>query len=99
MFDRGESHTIDFAETFEYRIPVLDAIIPRRWQLESNGKRIKLDLPLPLYSQHERLIIEFARNPYNLSEHIFYGLNRTTAERLAEAIYRLFGPGGAIYGE
>ncbi len=92
------SYTIDFADTFEYRKPVLDDIIPGRWQLTPDGKRIKLDIPLPLLSHYERLIIEFARNPYNLSQNVFYGLNRSTALALATAIYRLFGPEGAIYG-
>lgn len=86
MSNREESYAIDFEETFEYRRPVLDDIIPGRWQLTPDGKEVKLDIPLPLFSHYERLIIEFARNPYNLSEHIFYGLKRSTAELLAEAI-------------
>jgi hypothetical protein len=74
-------------------------MIPGRWQLAPDGNRIELDLPLKLFSPHERNIIEFARNPYNLSDNIFYGLNKSTAELLADAIYRLFGPEGAIYGK
>jgi hypothetical protein len=94
-----DSYTIDFPQTFEYRRAVLGAIIPGRWQLTSDGKRIMFDIPLGLFSCHERHIIEFARNPYNLSEHIFYGLDKPTSILLAEAIYELFGPEGVMYGK
>ncbi len=73
-------------------------MMPGRWQLTSDGKAIKLDIPLALFSKHEWHIIEFAQNPYRLAENIFSGLDKSTAELLAEAIYRLFGPKGAIYG-
>ncbi len=92
-----EEYGIDFEETFAYRRPVLDDMLPGRWQLTPDGKRIKLDIPLPLFSQYERLIIEFARNPHSLAPNIFYGLNRSTAVLLAIAIYQLFGPEGAMY--
>ncbi len=95
---KNDEYTIDFEETFEYRRSVLDDILPGRWQLTPDGRRIKFDIPLPLFSSHERDIIDFARNPYSLSQRMFYGLRRSTAELLAEAIYKLFGPKGAIYG-
>lgn len=56
-----------------------------------------LDIPLPLFSHYDRLIIEFARNPHALAPNICYGLNRSTAVLLATAIYKLFGLEGAIY--
>lgn len=93
MSSREKSYAVDFKETFEYRRPVLDDMLYGRWQLTPGGKGIELDIPLPLFSHHERHIIEFARNPYNLSQNIFFGLDRSTAELLAEAIYKLFGPG------
>ncbi len=99
MFNLEKSYAIDFVDTFEYRRPVLDDLIPGRWQLTPDGKRIQLDIPLPLFSHYERLIIEFARNPHALAPNIFFGLNRSTALLLATAIYKLFGPEGAIYGK
>jgi hypothetical protein len=99
MSNREQSYAIDFESTFKYRSPVLDGLIPRRWKLTSDGKAIKLDIPLALFSNHERHIIEFAQNPYRIAENIFSGLDKSTAELLAEAIYRLFGPEGVIYGK
>ena len=99
MTDWEKAYVIRYPETFEYRRAVLDAIIPGRWQLSPDGKRIKFDSNIDMYSYHERHIIFFARDPYDLAECVFSGLDRSTAVLLAEAIYRLFGPEGAIYGK
>jgi hypothetical protein len=46
MFDRGETCTVDFAETFEYRKPVLDDIIPGRWQLTTVAIALWVSSPI-----------------------------------------------------
>jgi hypothetical protein len=97
MTDWEKAYVIQYPETFELRRDVLDAILPGRWELSPDGTRIKFDIHIDLYSYHERHIIHFARNPYDLAENVFCGLDRQAAVLLAEAIYRLFGPEGAIY--
>lgn len=94
---KNKEYAIDLEETFEYRRPVLDDMLPGRWQLTEDGKRIKFDIPFPLFSRHEKDIIEFARNPYALAKNVFSGLDKPRAQLLAEAIHRLFGPNGALY--
>lgn len=53
MIDWAKAYVIQYPETFEYRRAVLDAIIPGRWQLSPDGKRIKFDINIDLYSYHE----------------------------------------------
>jgi hypothetical protein len=96
MANQWQRHRIDYPETFNLRQPVLAAAgsLRDRWRVVEGGKALEIDLPLTSYSPHERDVIEFAINPYTTGKNIFNKLDRDIRRALAEAIHKIFGPGG-----
>ena len=90
----SQEYGIDNKESFHIRKPALDAILGNKgWSLTSSGDALVLNLPLENYSDHERDVIEFARSPYD-AKIAFRGISQPAAKELAEAMHKLFGPGG-----
>lgn len=96
MSQQWHSHDLAYRASFEMRRPVLDAVarLRDRWRISQDGTRLETDLPLSMYSPHERAVIEFAINPYFTAENIFNGLDSAARRELANAIHKFFGPGG-----
>jgi hypothetical protein len=97
--DRERSiHKLGEQKSFELRRPVLEAVSSLRdcWRLSDDKKSLELFMPLSNFSPGQRAALEFAIDPWCMSENIFQSLDQPARQELAKAIYVLFGPGGPV---
>jgi hypothetical protein len=85
-------YAIDFQGSFARREPALKAS-NIAYQVTQGGTMLQLPRPLESYSQHEKDVIAFARNPFE-GLAIFSGLDLPVAEEIVKALQQTYLVGG-----
>lgn len=94
----GPNHyKIRWQDSFDLRRPVLETIRHSvRWQVSDDQSVLILENPISEYRPHERELLAFALDPYDIAERIFERLDIPAQQNLSIAIMNLFGPAGFL---